>query len=195
VVKVVNLADKPTAVRTSLGDGVNRAYIATANGTLNIYSVGGYGDGSSASPDAIMAIGSVQVGKNPTCIAYAKNHGWGNPDTLNNELIVVSRGDRKIDWVKLSGTSGSVFRTLRDSRMIDPIWAEDNDNHGTESYLLTVTDYSGKQLLNYRYGPIIYHTNGGASYGMGPDGQAEFEFGGAYSTTGKPFQVSGSNVP
>jgi len=158
------------------------------DGTLTIYSVGGYGDGSSATPDTIQAVGSVQVGNNPTCIAYAKH-------SIDDELIVVARGDRKIVWVQLSGTSGTVFRTLRDSRMLDPIWAEDNDNHGTESYLLSMTDYNGKQLLNYRYGPVIYHTNGGAQYGMGPDGQAMFEFGGAYQTTGRPFQVSGANVP
>ena len=195
VIKVVKLADKPTAVRTSLGDGVNRAYIATANGKLSIYSVGGYGDGASASPAAIQSIGSVKVGNNPTCIAYAKNHYWGTPDTIDNQLIVVSRGDRKIVWVNLSGNSGTVSRTLRDSRMLDPIWAEDNDNHGTESYLLSVTDYSGKQLLNYRYGPVIFHTNGGAQYGMGPNMNSEFEFGGAYQTTGRPFQASGANVP
>jgi len=165
------------------------------DGTLTIYSVGGYGDGSSATPDTIQAVGSVQVGNNPTCIAYAKNHQSGTPNRIDNKLIVVARGDRKIVWVQLSGTSGTVFRTLRDSRMLDPIWAEDNDNHGTESQIVTVTDYKGKQLLNYRYGAVIYWTNGGAQYGMGPNGQDPIEFGGAYKTTGKPFQASGANVP
>ncbi|HEX8505336.1 MAG TPA: RICIN domain-containing protein [Hymenobacter sp.] len=195
VVKTVDLGQAPTAVRTSVMPGVNQAYVATQDGTLHLFSVGGYGTSNGGAPSSIGEVGSVNVGSNPTSIAYVKDKEWGNPRTIGNQLMVAVRGERAVKWVKLSGTSASVFKTLRDSRMQDPVWIEDNDSHGTEASIVTVSDFSGKQVLNYRYGPIIFHTNGGARYDMGPDGKAEFECGGAYPVAGKPFQVSGNNVP
>lgn len=195
VVKTVNLAQPPTAVRTSLVSGVNQAYVATQDGTLHLFSVGGYGTTNGGTPGDIAEVGSVGVGSNPTSIAYVKNQGWGNAPTLGNQLIVAVRGERAVKWVKLNGNTGNVFKTLRDTRMQDPVWVEDNDTHGTEAAIVTVADYSGKQILNYRYSPIIFHTNGGATYGVGADGKAEFECGGAYSVAGYPFQVSGTNTP
>ena len=50
---------------------------------------------------------------------------------------------------------------------MDPISAEDTDNHSTESYVLSVADYGGRALRNYRYGPVIMHNYGGQTYGMG----------------------------
>ena len=61
--------------------------------------------------------------------------------------------------------------------------------------VLTVADHEGRQIVNYRFGPIILHTNGGASYGMGPDGKAPFELGGTFAVAGKPFAFSSANVP
>lgn len=162
---------------------------------IHVYTVGGYGNGTSATPSDIRETGQVSVGRNPTSIAYSKTHGWGTPDYGRTDIVVVSRQDRRIDWVRLSGGAGSVIRTLRDSRLVDPIWVDDNDNHGTESYILTVADYGGRQVMNYRYGPIIYHTNGGDRFDMGPDGKAQFEFGGSLRLPGRPFQLSGANVP
>jgi len=49
-------------------------------------------------------------------------------------------------------------------------------------------------LFNFRYGPVIFHTNGGARYGVGASGKDEFKFGGAYDPRGKPFSVSVTNV-
>lgn len=195
VVKTVSLTQAPTAVRTSLAPGVNQAYVATQDGTLHVFSVGGYGTATGGTPTDIAEVGSVAVGSNPTSIAYVKDKGWGNASTLGTQLIVVVRGERAIKWVKLAGTTGSVFKTLRDSRLLDPVWVEDNDNHGTESSLVSVADYSGKQIANYRYGPVVFHTNGGATYNMGSSGTDEFEFGGSYPVAGRPFQFSGTNVP
>ena len=141
---------------------------------------------------------SVAVGRNPTGIAYAKEKGGGTvyPD-YTKEVIVTSRGDRQVNWVRFAGdyNSGSVVRTLKDSRLVDPISAEDSDNHGTESYVLSVADYGGKALHNYRYGPVIMHTYAGQTYGMGSSGNDPFEYGGAYDFPGKAFQVTGSNIP
>ena len=194
LIETLPLSYAPTAVRTSIIPGVNQAYVATEDGTLHVYTVGGYGDGSAATPNVIAEVGTVAVGLNPTCIAYAK-HDPSTPGAYPDELIVVARGDRTISWVQPMQTGGTILRTLQDSRLLDPVWAEDNDNHGALSYLLTVADHEGKQVSTYRYGPVVYATNGGAVFGMGPDGQAPFEFGGAYALSGKPFQLSGSNVP
>lgn len=157
VVKSVDFSAPVTAVRTSLkagGNQANQAYIATEEGTLRLFTVGGYGNNTVATPASIQAVGSVLVGKNPTSIAYQKDNGW---DTLSQSgLIVVSRAERKIDWVHIEGTTGTILRTLRDSRMQDPLWVEDNDNHGTQSPIITVTDYHGRQVLNYRYGPVVF---------------------------------------
>ncbi len=190
LIKTVSLPNAPTAVKASLSD-TRRAWVATAEGTLHIYSLGDYAYGGNASPSAIAETGSVPVGTNPTHIAYNKHD-------LAGGVIVVSRGQRKIDWVTFSSPdSGRVSRTLSDSRLIDPISAEDNDNHGTESYVLTTADYGGKQIANYRYGPVIFHTNanGTCSPPSGCGTAGSFEFGGALALPGKAFQVTGANVP
>ena len=79
---------------------------------------------------------------------------------------MTSRGDRKISWVRFAGdgNSGSVVRTLQDTRLVDPIAVEDTDNHSTESYVLSVADYGGKAVRNYRYGPVILHNYAGQNY-------------------------------
>jgi hypothetical protein len=48
VVKTVSLAQRPTAVKTSVFGGASRAWIATQDGTLHIYSLDGYANGGSA---------------------------------------------------------------------------------------------------------------------------------------------------
>ena len=120
------------------------------------------------------------------------------------------RQDCRIDWVEFSSDNraGTVTRTLQDSRLVDPLSAKDNDNHGTESYLLTVADYGGKQMAQYRYGPVIFLTNPGpagnsvaaacqlpAGCPLGAHGNDAFEFGGAYSVMGRPFRFTSANVP
>jgi hypothetical protein len=93
------------------------------------------------------------------------------------------------------GNSGSVVRTLKDTRLADPISAEDTDNHSTESYVLSIADYGGRALRNYRYGPVIMHNYGGQTYGVGASGNDAFEYGGAFDLPGKAFHITGSNIP
>jgi hypothetical protein len=210
VVTTLELADRPTAVVTArykaaaTDDGYG-ALVATRRGLLMSYAVGGLADGTGASAGDIREVGSVPIGANPTGLTYRKAHVWNGNDPVSgsadsvtrNEVIVVSRGDREVQFVKLEGKGerGSVYKRLRDATMIDPIAAEDNDTHGTESYVLTVADHAGKRIINYRFGPIILHTNGGATYGMGPDGTDDFELGGTFAVSGKPFLFSSANVP
>jgi hypothetical protein len=210
VVSTLDLTDRPTAAATArykaaaTEDGYG-ALIATRRGLLKSYAVGGLVDGTGATAGDIREVGSVPVGANPTGLTYRKAHVWNGNDPFSgsaesvtrNEVIVVSRGDREIQFVKLEGKGerGSVYQRLKDATMIDPIAAEDNDTHGTESYVLTVADHAGKRIINYRFGPVILHTNGGASYGMGREGTDDFELGGTFAVTGKPFLFSSANVP
>ncbi|MBS0344188.1 MAG: hypothetical protein JSS56_27090 [Proteobacteria bacterium] len=197
VIKTVDLGKRPTAVKTALWT-TQRAWIATEDGTLQLYSLGRYASDGAATPSDIALKGSVAVGKNPTALAYAKHDPAGG-DPIIDSVIVVSRGESKIQWVAFNPdfNGGSIRRTLQDSRLKDPVWAEDNDNHGTESFVLTVADYAGKQVSNYRYGPVVFRTNAGGacqtSTACPPAGQ--FEYGGSYGVPGKVFQVTGANVP
>ncbi len=224
VIKTVALGSRPTAVKAFTFSDTKRAWIATQDGQLHIYDLGDYPTDGAASPDGIREVGSVAVGRNPTDIALVKTRNHLNtpsvlyPDT-NKEVIVTSRGDRRIDWVRFADdyNSGRVVRTLRDSRLADPISAEDADNHGSESYVLSVADYAGRQLANYRYGPVIFwwyqgqvvdgalnnvfnwtacRPPGGCPVqGTSFDGvNYDMEFGGSFPLPGKAFQVKSANV-
>jgi hypothetical protein len=194
VIRTVSIKN-PTAVNASLtGGAAARAYIATADGRLVIYRVGGLATDKDANPDDIGPVGMVKIGRNPTCLVYNKSQGWDSPDTIRNEIIAVCRADRELDWIHITGDTGEVTRRLHDSRLVDPVWAEVADTHGTESHVISVTDFKGRKVVNYRYGPVIFHTNGGKRFDMGPDGKAEFECGGVMEFPGFPFALCGTNV-
>ena len=197
VIKTVDLGKRPTAVKVSPWT-TQRAWIATEDGTLQMYGIGTYQtNGAGATPADIVLKGSMAIGKNPTALAYSKHEPEGG-DPMIDSLIVVSRGESKIQWVKFSAdrNSGSIRRTLQDSRLKDPVWAEDNDSHGTDSYVLTVADYAGAQVANYRYGPVTFGSNsGGACQSPGCGMSGQFEYGGSFAVPGGVFQVTGANVP
>jgi hypothetical protein len=120
------------------------------------------------------------------CLAYQKGSG----DTF----IAVSRGDREISWVKWNEKEASVVRKLRDSRMIDPVHVEVSDTHGIETAIITVADFKGRKIINYRYSELRFATQGGQKFGMGLDGKDEYECGGVLDFPGSPFCISATNV-
>src|SRR4029077_6173330 len=124
-------------------------------------------------------------GKNPVWIATK-----GGGDTF----IVVSRGDRALQWVKFTKDQGTIVRELRDERMIDPVYAEIADTHGIETQIVTVADFRGRKIINYRCSPVVFATNGGAKFGCAPKGTDEFECGGFMPFPGNPIAVCGTNV-
>jgi hypothetical protein len=126
------------------------------------------------------------VGRNPTCLAYQK----GSSDTI----IAVSRGQREIAWIQDAPPGPRVIRRLRDARMLDPVSVEVADTHGIETPLLTVADFHGRKIINYRYGQLIFATQGGARFGMGPAGKDAFECGGILEFPGAPLAISATNV-
>ena len=203
VVKTVSLAQRPTAVKTSVYDGASRAWVATQDGTLHIYSLDGYANGASPpapAANALTEVGSVTgIGRNPTSIALSKGEPSGNTQT---QVLVNSRTDRKVSWVRFSNNgnnSGSIVRTLQDTRLADPIAVEDADNFATMGYVVSVADYAGRALRNYRYGPVVF-ADGKAcptttSCPVTPTGNVAIEYAGAMAYPGKPFQIKTANVP
>jgi hypothetical protein len=198
VVKTVSLDAKPTAVRTTVFETPSRAWIATEDGTLRIYSLDGYAQGGAApapSASAFTEVGKVGgIGRNPTSLATSKGEPSGNSAT---QVLVNSRGDRKISWVRFdaSGNSGSVVRTLQDSRLGDPIAVEDGDNFFNTGNLLSVADYGGKAVRNYRYGPIIFGAGGACPPPNGCGTSGSIEYAGSLALPGKPYQLQTANVP
>ena len=186
VVKVLDVP-RPTAVIASMaGENKARAFIASLDGKVGLYQVGGLATEAPPAPQDIARVAEVQVGRNPTCLACQKY----SSDTI----IAVSRGDRQIEWIKVSEKDAQVIRTLRDARLIDPVFVEVSDTHGIETPLLTVADFAGRKIINYRYGQLVFATQGGAKFGMGPDGKDPFECGGVLEFPGSPFCISATNV-
>ncbi len=186
VVKVVS-HPQPTAVLASMtGDHAARAFVASQDGQVGIYTVGSLATEAATDPGDIRYVGCVQVGRNPVCLTYQKY----SRDTL----LAVSRGDREIAWIRYDDRQATVIRRMRDARLQDPVCAEMADTHGTDTAVITVADFAGRQVLNYRFAEIVYATNGGARFGMGADGRAEFECGGVMAFPGAPYAVSATNV-
>lgn len=186
VVKVIDVP-RPTAVIASMSGGKSaRALIASEDGTVGLYAVGGLATEEPAVADQIARVSEVRVGRNPTCLAYQKYS--------SATFIACSRGDRELAWIKHTDKDAQVIRRLRDARMIDPVHVEVSDTHGIETPLLTVADFKGRKIINYRYGIVTFATQGGAKFGMGPDGKDEFECGGILEFPGSPLCISAGNV-
>ncbi|HLY07757.1 MAG TPA: hypothetical protein VKW04_00505 [Planctomycetota bacterium] len=181
---------RPVSVYARCTGGENaRAFIGCQDGTLISYKVGGLATNGMPSPEGIREAGRLTVGKNPVWIA-AK----GNPGGSDTGFIVVSRGDRALQWVTFSKDQGTVVRELRDERMLDPVYAEIADTHGIETQLVTVADFKGRKIINYRTSPVVFATNGGAKFGCGAKGDEDFECGGILMLPGSPIAVCGTNV-
>jgi hypothetical protein len=189
----------PTAVACSLfgasparfghleGKGA-QAYVARMDGTLMVYDVGGI-----AAPEGageIKPLGTVKVGRNPCCITNDKSTVEKNP---RNVVIVVSRGDRRIDWVSFAPPAPQITRTLRDRNLMDPVWADVTDNHTNQGRILEVADFKGRRITGYRYEAVLL-TKPEELVGMGPDGKADIECTGSLAFPGFPFGISCSNV-
>jgi len=101
--------------------------------------------------------------------------------------------------VKFTDKGIEVVKKLRDERLIDPVHVEMADTHGIETALITVGDFKGRKIVNYRFGILTggknhFITAGGAKFGMGPDGKDEFECGGTLDFPGSPYCISATNV-
>ncbi|WP_093107131.1 hypothetical protein [Variovorax sp. CF079] len=201
VITTVALDSKPTAVKTTIFGNVHRAWIATEEGSLRIYGLGNVPTGTTVTD--VVEKGRVAIGKNPTSLAISKIDPENKTiEPLNQQVLVASRGDRKIQWVRFAGdgNSGSVVRTLQDSRIVDPIAVEDADNFASDNMVLSIADYTGKVVSNYRYGSVVFAGGGACSASSGgcpvqPTGGMNMEFGGSFTMEGRPFTLRSANVP
>ena len=202
VIKTVNLGARPTAVKAALWNA-NRAWIATQEGRLRIFDLGGYTTIGNASPKQIVERGSVAVGKNPTGLAYFRAEVNSTNNAINSKLIVVSRGDRKVQWIDFDADNngGKVVRELQDKNLKDPITADDQESNGSYAAVVMVADYNGRGISGYRYDTLKLHDGFAACQ---PDGcptrdaqgrPAAFEWGGKLDLPGKPFGIRGGNAP
>jgi len=136
----------------------SRAYVASMNGTLRVYDIGGLSTPAAAGTPTLVR--TVDVGRNPTAIEY------GRSAYHLNDLVVTSRGDRT---VTILDQDGATMTTVRDRRWSDPVAAfPSRNNSGAFGItLLTVADFGGHQVLNYSYDDDAarfgYSTSFGAS--------------------------------
>jgi hypothetical protein len=197
VVKTMEFDNQVTAISASLYPD-NLAFIATEDGNLHVWDVDGLQTGTGTGTSA-REIYNLKIGRNVTRIAHVKH--WLLKDIVNGivryQYIVLSRGDKTVTWIDMSSGVPTVLRVLSDSRLVDPISVEDNNNHLTQSDLIDIADYGDKNVKAYRYGPVIFYgvANPSPVFGMGPGGLDPFEYEGAYATPTGPFSISGENVP
>jgi hypothetical protein len=178
---------EPTAVLASMSGGENaRAYIASLDGTVRTFKLGGLATEAAPSAEQVVQVGETRIGRNPTCLAYQK--GW------RDTVIAVSRGDREIVWIQSDAAGSRVTRRLRDARLVDPVFVEMADTHGIETSIITVADFRGRKIVNYRFAPVKFASQGGATFGVGPSGNDEFECGGVLDFPGQPFCISATNL-
>ena len=201
VIKTVSLESKPTAVRSALWNA-NRSWIATEDGKLHIYDLGGYTKGTGNSAELIER-GVVNVGLNPTGLALYRTEVNSTNNAINQKLLVVSRGERKVQWVDFTSdyNGGQVGKTLQDKNMKDPVKAEENETNGAYVGVVTIASHEDKSILQYRYTTLLANAGYSACKPNGcptvnaSGGAAEYEFGGRLLLPGKPFAVRTGNVP
>lgn len=160
------------------------AYIATMDGELRMYKVGNLMTtapaGTIGEPFKI-----VKIGKNPTNIDYGRGGDFGN------DLFINCRGDKTIYYMYYDGT---IHARLRDARLQDPVYVAVSSN-GRRQYgspILSVMDFKGSQVVNYRYqnGTVeSIRTPVG-----NPLGSSVFEHGYTTSLPGQPFMFTLAEV-
>ncbi|WGV24067.1 hypothetical protein [Halotia branconii] len=171
------------------------AYIASMDGNVRMYDVQ-----SMIYPNATAAVSdnpfkSFQVGKNPVQMF----HGFFS--TANDDLFIVSRGDRAIYYAFYNGIINGV---LRDSRLKDPVSVGVSIDHAgyggsgpsktMYSHVMSVMDFSGKQAVNYMVNDG-YNRNGERIPFTGSNGEnLIFMHGFSNPVKGNPFMVTFEEV-
>ena len=208
--KIVLQLDVPTPTTVLAGMRMDRwtkdhykGYIASRDGTIRMI------DTSSLMKrydwerlGSLRVEGSFNVGRNPVSMCFtrrgdsnlpllpiASDGTQSRPDPLNNIFYIAVRGDRKVVAAVTFGGAGEVYRTIKDSRMGDPVAV----STAVRGPIVSVADFRGKKVLSFRVG-TIYDSRNNVSYGCGADGKAPFELGGQVPFGGYPFLINSTNV-
>jgi hypothetical protein len=200
--------DKPTAVLA--GHKIDRwsadrfkAYVASRNGTVHIIDTSTLmARNSWETRGKLEEIGTMQVGRNPVGLTFARhgenglpllpNDSTGKqraPDPLNNLFYVACRGERDVAAVVTWGGTGQVYRRIRDVRMSDPVAV----SVANRANIITVADFQGRKLLSFRIGTLNDARNNRTYPPLG-DGTYKYEFAGELFLPGHPFLVNSTNV-
>ncbi len=163
-------------------DFAKKAYVASLDGTLTSYDVGGLAVKGPVT--ALKPGNAVKIGKNPTRVFYSAAAGKSR-----DGLVFACRGDRTIHFVDGGGKSQQI---LDDSRLKDPVDVLLGNARGAVT--LTVADYDGHKVVNYLDGPIDAWGDD-LFNGLGADGKSPFEFTGWLGVDGPAFAVSAAQVP
>lgn len=194
VVSRVLSVDRPTAVVAGYpypsdwtdgagweanNDFSGQAWIATMSGQLQIYSVPGLFNSGPAGGAQLLK--TVFVGANPTSINVGRASGY-------SRVFVTSRGDRIIHQLDLNG---NIRKSLRDSRLVDPVAATGSTGRGPS--MLSVMDFGGRQVLNYMRESINVWGDEILG-GLGQSGTDDFEFTHSQPVSGLPFAFDVTEV-
>lgn len=154
---------------TPFGD--QYAYVTTLEGKLLMYTVGNLNGETGATQPALYK--SIVIGKNPTSIEN------GNGGVYKNDIFINCRGDKSVYAFQ---PSGDLQYVLRDSRINDPVMAENsyNGRQGVLRYFIHVVDFGGKQVQTYVY-----------QQGF----PAPMKFGASATVPGYPFAYEQDEVP
>jgi hypothetical protein len=205
--QVVAMLDvpSPTAVKTSLFNHDKHSakiVVTSVDGRVFIYDAGALAEDTPKGSREVRPFATAQVGRNPTCIAYQRyadpfrkatqGSDVGGWFAMNFTFLISCRGDREIDWLEITPKGAEVYRRLRDSRIVDPVHCQQTRvNSPDGAYLVTIADFKGRKLLNYRVGDA--HIDGKTI--PIPDGKSEIEFTGAMEFSGYVFRINSDNVP
>jgi hypothetical protein len=187
---------KPTTLRVgnavgAFGKGFEKslhAFVGNVDGEIRAFDLSAFAEDVRPVPAAsVKELTKMKVTENITSMrpAFGPNDG----------VLIVGRGDRTVRWVRLGETGFEIVRTLEDTRIGDPVVADPSDR----GPVVTVVDFTGKKLLNFRVGPT--EVNGGkppSGYGCGVGGTdascTAAEFGGELLIKGTPFYFGTTNV-
>jgi hypothetical protein len=179
------------------------AHISSLDGTVRSYDIRELVNQHAETPTAAVELASFQAGYNAVAMAWSGDVDpldpttttFGNPRPRYSEsFMVVSRAEREIQWVHHDGSTAQVFRSLRDSRLDDPVHL-DRNNAFHDTYLFSVSDFTSRQVVTYRIGPMSGQLVRPIEDLPPPSGAASIECGGELPMAGPVFQASGANVP
>ncbi len=180
-----------------------KAYVASEDGTITIVDASPLIQRASWERKGSLRIaGTFNVGRNPVSMCFTRR-GDSNlpliprksdgtqyePDPFNNLFYIAVRGDRKVVAAVTFEGKGAVYRTIKDSRMGDPVAV----STAIRGPMVSVTDFRGKKMISFRVGKINDARNKKV-FGCGADGTAPFEFAGEVPFGGYPFLINTTNV-
>ena len=180
-----------------------KAYVAGRDGTISIIDTSSLMKRNSWERLGTLGIaGTFNVGRNPVSMCFTRR-GEGNlpllplnssgtqtsPDPINNLFYIAVRGDRKVVAAVTFNGQGAVYRTIKDSRMGDPVAV----STAVRGPIVSVADFRGRKILSFRVGPINDYRHN-KIYGAGADGTAPFELAGELPFAGYPFLLNSTNV-